>query len=243
MSSLAAAPPPGGTLLADAWLQLLLGRPCFTLQRVPVSGSLAAELPVGPCFISAKVSIAPLDDSLALQDSGFRVVDTALTFEASRLEAADDRRIRLARPDDRSAIGAVAARSFKSSRFHLDPMIPNETADRVKAAWAENYFTGRRGDLMLVAEQDGDVVGFLQALQSSNGTLVIDLLAVAEIAARRGLARAMIGRLATEGRRLGSTTLRVGTQAANLASCRLYESLGFRLAEAKTVLHFHGKEA
>ena len=139
-------------------------------------------------------------------------------------------------------MGAIAARSFRTSRFHLDPSIPNETADRIKAAWAENYFAGHRGDLMLIAEQDGEVAGFLQALRGSNDTLVIDLLAVAEAAARRGLARAMIERLAAEARGQQASALRVGTQAANLPSCRLYESLGFRLTAAETVLHFHGWE-
>ena len=242
MSALATARPSGGNLLPDPWLQSLLGRPCFTLRRLSTAAVLPVDPPVGPCFVSAKVPVAPLDDSLALQDSGFRVVDTALTFEASDLQAGNDRRIRLARPDDRPAVGAIAARSFKTSRFHLDPTIPNETANRIKSAWAENYFTGRRGDLMLIAEQDGEVAGFLQALRSSTGTLVIDLLAVAEAAARRGFARAMIERLAAEADSQQATALHVGTQAANLPSCRLYESLGFRLVDAKAVLHFHGGE-
>ena len=35
--------------------------------------------------------------------------------------------------------------------------------------------------------------------------------------------------------------LRVGTQAANTPSVRLYESLGFRLSQAQFVLHHHGR--
>jgi hypothetical protein len=35
----------------------------------------------------------------------------------------------------------------------------------------------------------------------------------------------------------------VGTQAANVASLRLYESLGFRMRDAKFVLHHHGSAA
>jgi ribosomal protein S18 acetylase RimI-like enzyme len=33
----------------------------------------------------------------------------------------------------------------------------------------------------------------------------------------------------------------VGTQAANIPSVRLYESLGFRLRSSQYVLHHHGK--
>ncbi|WP_119168013.1 GNAT family N-acetyltransferase [Algihabitans albus] len=238
-----AAPLPGGEVLTpDPWLQRLLDRPCFALARTWTLESLLAELPRGRCFVSAKVPVAPLDASLALQGLGFRVVDTALTFEATGMTATDDRRVRVAQPEDRQAVGAIAAGNFSSSRFHLDPSISNAAADRIKAAWAENYFTGRRGDLMLVAQDKGEVVGFLQALRSENDLLVIDLIAVAQTATRQGLACAMIGKLAAEEAGRQALRLRVGTQAANLPSCRLYESLGFRLAEAKTVLHFHGQE-
>lgn len=228
-------------LAPDPWLQSLLKRPCFTLARDWTPASLLAELPRGRVFVSAKVPVAPLDRSLALQELGFRVVDTALTFEATDLEEASDRRVRHARAEDREAVGTIASRSFRSSRFHLDPALSGD-ANRIKAAWADNYFAGQRGEIMLVAEQQGEVVGFLQALRTTDGALVIDLIAVDEAASGQGLARAMIQRLARERLSEQPPRLLVGTQAANLRACRLYESLGFRLAEANSVLHFHGRE-
>ena len=78
-----------------------------------------------------------------------------------------------------------------SSRFHLDPRIPRETAHRIKARWAENYFTGERGDAMVVARRGSETAGFLQLLRG-DAVLVIDLIAVDARHQRRNLASAMI---------------------------------------------------
>jgi ribosomal protein S18 acetylase RimI-like enzyme len=56
----------------------------------------------------------------------------------------------------------------------------------------------------------------------------------------RGIGKALMGHLMEEAAGAGGL-LRVGTQAANLASLRLYESLGFRIAETAYVLHCHVK--
>lgn len=73
--------------------------------------------------------------------------------------------------------------------------------------------------------------------------LVIDLIAVAPQVARQGLAQEMIAFIAANGTGDGHrpSGLRVGTQAANTPSVRLYESLGFRLVKAQFVLHHHGR--
>jgi ribosomal protein S18 acetylase RimI-like enzyme len=170
------------------------------------------------------------------------VVDTALTFDAEGVSApGDDSRIRFARPDDEKEVRALAGSAFQYSRFHLDPAIPAALAHRIKSEWAGNWFRGARGDGMIVAEDAGRVAGFLQLLWRGE-RLVIDLVAVDPASRARGLARAMIGCAAKRGtgdaRRPAAIT--VGTQAANIPSVRLYESLGFRLRGSQYVLHHHG---
>jgi ribosomal protein S18 acetylase RimI-like enzyme len=92
-----------------------------------------------------------------------------------------------------------------------------------------------------VAERDSVVAGFLQLLWAGP-VLVIDLIAVSPQATRQGHARAMLAFAAANGtggmRR--PEGFRVGTQAANAPSVRLYESLGFRFTDAQFVLHHHG---
>jgi ribosomal protein S18 acetylase RimI-like enzyme len=157
------------------------------------------------------------------------------------METRADTRVRLARAGDREAVASLAGRAFRFSRFHLDPAIPRGLADRVKAGWAANFFAGARGDAMVVAEQDGAVAGFLLLLRGPSDGVTIDLIAVAPESARQGLARAMIGFAAQGAGGARPKGWRVGTQAANIASVRLYESLGFRLSQAQFVLHHHGR--
>jgi ribosomal protein S18 acetylase RimI-like enzyme len=234
-------------LIADAWLSGLLKRSAFRLSHeLHIDAALAARLAQAPLFVTAKASAIDVKSIAHLQDAGFRVVDTALTFDAEGLsggpEAASRQGhvIRFAQPDDRAGVVALAGRAFRFSRFHLDPVLPNTIADRIKAAWADNFFNGLRGDAMVVAEDERGIVGFLQLLGLDVGGLVIDLIAVAPEATRHGIASAMIAFAWRSESVAGRLSLRVGTQAANIGSCRLYESLGFRLREAVVVLHHHG---
>ena len=233
------------TVHPDPWLTGILDRPAFRVDGAdaPSSGWMA-RLKSDDLFVTAKVGADQVAESSLLQDLGFRTIDAALTFEASALTApAGDPRVRFARAEDRVAVEQLAGSAFVFSRFHLDPAIPTWLAHRVKAAWAGNFFAGKRGDGMVVAEHAGVVAGFLQLLWSPGDVLTIDLIAVAPGSARSGLARAMIGFAAVNG--VGDQRrprgFRVGTQAANTPSVRLYESLGFRLSQAQFVLHHHGR--
>jgi ribosomal protein S18 acetylase RimI-like enzyme len=227
----------GFALEPDAWLGNIVGR--SALRVVPTAGT--AVLPERSFFATARVAADNVAAATMLEDAGFHVVDMALTFGARAETVALDRQgeARDAAPQDRADVARIARDGFRFSRFHLDPKIPRSLAGRIKAAWAENFFNGRRGDAMLLVEVDCVVAGFIQLLRSEPRRLVIDLIAVDEHYRRRGLADAMI---AAAARRLGEGELVVGTQSANTAAVRLYESLGFRLMGAQFVLHHHGDQ-
>lgn len=228
----------GFALEGDAWMAGLVGRPAYRL--VGADGS--AVLPDGPIFATAKVAADQIARVEELEDQGFRMVDTTVTFSAaaSSVARAEAPGVRAAAPGDRRAVAAIARDGFRFTRFHLDPHIPRGLAGRIKAAWAENFFDGRRGDAMLVAEAERQVAGFILLLRLPRDRLAIDLIAVDSRFRGRGLARAMIGRAAGTA---GVIELVVGTQAANAPSVRLYESAGFRWSTAQLVLHHHGTGA
>ena len=148
--------------------------------------------------------------------------------------------VRMAMPADETAVADVALAGFGYSRFHLDPRVPRDAADRIKGDWVRSWFAGRRGDAMLVAEVDGRVAGFCQLLRTDDAA-VIDLIAVARLARGRGVARAMLR--AVDALPWEVERVEVGTQVANVPSVRLYESDGFRLVGAEYVLHRHPPEA
>lgn len=228
----------------DRWLQGFLGRPSFRVTgSVDVSDACTAKLRELAGRVAFSYARTPTSDPRALdafQVAGFRVVDTTITLETSGLPDAGprDTTVRFARPEDASGVEAVAREGFAYSRFHLDPHIQKTTADEIKAQWAGNYFKGARGDHMVVVERERHIAGFLQLLATGDGVLTIDLVAVSSAHRRRGLAAAMIRHAAHAC--AGTQRLRVGTQAANVGSLRLYQSLGFAVSSTAYVVHCHG---
>jgi ribosomal protein S18 acetylase RimI-like enzyme len=219
------------SLKSDAWLSGILGMPAYHLSGAAFSP------PGGQAFVDAKVAVGDAPASAALQAQGFRVVDTNLQFlRPAGVLAPGPAQVRLAQPTDEKGVRSLAATAFLFDRFHQDPAIGSLVASRLKEEWAGNYFAGKRGDRMVVAEDAAGLCGFLQLLRSPDGDTVIDLVAVSERSRGRGVARSMIA-LATRAPDTGA--IRVGTQIANLPSLGLYQALGFRLNSAAYVLHLH----
>jgi len=222
------------TAVPDAWLSQIMKRPVHRIAVVP-DGQNTLEPSKG--FYYARVPTDTLTAANELAALGFHVVDVSVTLEREvEHDGAPDSRIRAAVPSDREAVMALARGGFRYSRFHLDERIGRPTADEVKARWAGNFFDGKRGDHMLVAQSGSTVVGFLQLLHAPDDALVIDLIAVAESERGRGWGKAMIRAAQPLAR---GSRLRVGTQVANVESLRFYENLGFRTAASSYVMHLH----
>ncbi len=225
-------------LSRDEWLSGLLGFPAFHLRGAARSLGIG-DLPKGRSFIDAKIPLHKIEEIRHLQKLGFYFVDVNMQMrrDAKPLSIATGI-CRFASSADEDQVRHIAAHSFSVSRFHLDANIPNETANRIKAEWAGNFFRGGRGDWMVVAEEEGAPAGFLQILKWDDKEFLIDLIAVSEESRVRGLGRAMI---AFAGRYCfgKSAAMRVGTQAANINSLNFYSALGFSFISASYVLHLH----
>lgn len=230
----------------DEWLSGILERPVCKVEPEAAHGSrlsreaqeFLAELDEDGGFAYVKIPAADTRRLYAFQQHFFFVVDTNVTYEKSPgSDRESSAAVRPAEPADVDSVSEIAATSFRFTRFHLDPQIADEQANAIKGAWVRSYFDGTRGDQMLVAEADGEVRAFALLLGSASDCVTVDLIAVHPDAQRRGLARSLM--LSVE-RLPGIRRVRVGTQLANAPSIALYESLGYRLADAKYVLHYHG---
>lgn len=228
---------PAMALQPEPWLSEMLGKPAWHLtptgresERVPLPGD-------GPCFVDVKVPSGEIATVHRLEEAGFRLADTNLQLERPTWPIGRSRTGRFAMPEDRAAVERLAESSFTYSRFHMDPVIPRSVADRLKRAWAGNFFENRRGDYMVVADVDGEIGGFLQLLRQGD-VLTIDLVAVSSRYRGRGLSSDMLA--FAESAIPGLGTIRVGTQAANARALHAYSRDKFRLISANYVLHYHG---
>jgi len=224
---------------ADRWLSDLLGRPAWKVDARTADPAAVVDR-TGSGFFFTRVPAGEVSTLHRFESAGFHVVDVTITLEARAAEplgAVPHLGIRLARPADCEAATTLAARSFQWSRLHLDPAVPTAVADRSRAEWVGNFFRGARGDALVVAEQGGGLAAFLLLLGPADGILTIDLIAVDRDRRRHGLGAACIAFAAA--RFAGVETLRVATQAANVASLRFYERLGFCTVSSQYVLHLH----
>jgi GNAT superfamily N-acetyltransferase len=227
-----------GVLREDVWLGEQLGRRAFTVdpeERIDAATLAAHERDHAPAFYQAKVPLDAVGRIAELSALGFYFVDANLQIERPAgppPTVVSRAAVGRLRPDQRAAVLDLAERSFNSDRFHLDPGIDSQAANRIKRNWVESYLQGTRGDWVLVAEAEGRPVGFLCMLNPS----VMDLMAVDPGFRGGGVAGALTARAIADA---VDEPMRLGTQAANVGATRLYERLGFLVRSAQAVLHRH----
>ena len=235
-------------LKTDAWLTKILERDVYRLivDESSIDGDrfvgceAFAALNSARAFAYAKTAVDFMPGIRSLIRMGFTLVDTNVLFSKSIGQPdcePGNYEIQPAGAAHEDQVAELAHGSFEFSRFHLDPLIPTELANRVKAEWTRSYFRGQRGDQMMVATQDGMVAGFVLLIDCDDGTRTIDLIAVDRRHRGQGVAKGMISHV--EAHADGFTRIRVGTQLANMPSIRLYTQLGFVMDEAHYVFHYH----
>jgi ribosomal protein S18 acetylase RimI-like enzyme len=218
----------------------MLGVPVarLTVPRCVASGILADAVGdwrhQGLGLVSCRVPEAWHAERSALVHAGFREIETLVTYQRGPLPPPlVPAAVRAARDDDRDACMAIAARAFRHDRYHVDPAIDDEAADRLKARWVANAFAGRAA-ARLVADVGHGPVGFALGLTRGDAGL-LDLIAVAPEAQGRGLGAALLAGFVAH---YAGRATRAGTQEANRASCRLYERAGYAVVARDVTLHW-----
>ncbi len=233
----------------DKWLSKILSRPSFNLHLSDKGCSLTTlmsnELSSSEVFATLKIPTTDLETSAEMQRLGFIHVETSLVFEGLGAKIPPgDCIVRPAVEQDEEAVVKIAETAFSYSRFHLDPYIPNQLANKIKGLWAGNYFRGERGDGMLVAIINNTISGFLQFFINHQSYIVIDLIAVSPEGIGNGFGSQMFAHLINHPTNTGeSNKVKVGTQACNTASINFYFAAGLNLVSSQNVFHFHGELA
>jgi len=238
-------------IIFDQWLTQVLKYDVYCLQinegfilkagdKTSMEYELLTNLLLDRVFIYTKVSLEATASIIFLESLGFNLVDTNITLSKRFVQESTligNCSLRLAVQEDREQVVELARRNFAHSRFHLDNLLTLEIANTIKAEWAGNYFTGNRGDTMVVAIADEIIAGFFLLIFGADNSLIIDLIAVDEAYRRRGIARDLIA--FGESQYHEFDKIRVGTQLANVASLKLYEGMGFKIESSQYTFHYH----
>jgi ribosomal protein S18 acetylase RimI-like enzyme len=168
------------------------------------------------------------EESIALQRTGFELVDVGLTF-ARPPRASDLHSERFAVREAEEADVEVIERELVGepwgSRFERDPAYEPDRVRDVKRRWLWNSL-GSRADAFLVAADGEEVAGFVTCILAERRTGVIELIATIPAHRRRGVASLLVRKaLAWFEGCADSVTVRC--QGSNRAAARLYERSGF----------------
>ena len=237
-----------GFIQRDAFLESILDRAAYKINELtdPVDLNLILDKTYKKkgSFLYTKVDCSDVSTLRVFENSGFKIIEENITLEKKGEEFnvketfgyRQQYEIRWAQDEDRNFVEDIAQKNFSHDRFHQDPKIDNSFADEIKRQWAGNFFSGKRGDAMVVATTNNRPVAFLLLLLPKKHS-VIDLIAVSKKHRKKGLGLQMINYALQNFS--GNNRWIVGTQSTNIASIRLYERLGFQTMGSQYVLHMH----
>ena len=227
----------------DRWLGNLLTYPVFKVdaQQVDIFEIERHLTENSDAMYFCKVNTSESRTVLKLTSAGFYIVDTNVSFtrDTSPARLAVDTKcvIRPFKKSDESEILKIAYESFVYSRFHLDPLIDREAANRIKKEWIQSYIDKKRGDVLAVGTIEDRPVGFM-GLLSNNTAKVFDLMAVDKQFRRFKIGHSLVAFLIDEYRN-SCDRFEIGTQISNIPSIRLFENHGFTTHASQYILHMH----
>ena len=228
------------------WDSEFFGREIATLHPRVLTPRVL-ELALARCAAARTECLYFLGDvtspsSLALAESaGFRCVDDRLTYgiAAGGLPetAADGRKVRPGKAGDAHTLMEIAAESYGDSRYFHDPGFPRALCRQFYRDWIQKSLAGRFDDAVLVAEEEGRVVGYVSCRELTPNLGLIGLVGIAEEARGRGLGRLLVNEALGWFARRGLPAVQVVTQGRNVAAQGLYEACGFRLERHEKWFH------
>lgn len=227
-------------LVKDEWLSKELGLNAFNLRNLNLLNNNFFKKK--NLFITAKIKKKNQLKNKYLKKY-FKFIDFNIQFRAKfsfnknfKLKN-NDISFRFANKNDKKKIVSISNNALKFSRFRLDTRIPKKICKNIQSSWISNYFSGKRGDHLIVAEnKKKNICGFLLII-SNKKTMKIDLIATSNRFQRKGIATGMIS-FALKQKFNYTGLIDVGTQKTNLKSINFYKKLGFKKKIVYSIFHY-----
>jgi hypothetical protein len=199
--------------------------------------------------VSARVDVADIDQVMALESRGFRLMDSLVTYTTRPIKEPPNAvrevgAIRDFQPGDGPALLEIATEAYRGfrGRFHFDPHLQNDRCDAFYVEWARQCLLGTMAETVLVSEGiDGRLLGFLafkrrEPVSTIGGVQVfgggLGACRVDTPGAYAGLIRA--GTVWAHDRH---GVAECQTQNYNFPTVRIYEAVGAHYVRAEYTLH------
>lgn len=185
------------------------------------------------------------------QEHDFRLVEIRITLERSlrdwdpntRPREAQDVFVRPVRTEDIPILQEIASTSYVDSRYYFDQNFSEEKWQSFYATWVKKSCEGG-ADLALVAEKDGDVVGYITGLvDQEKNQAIYELTGVRESARRFGVGQELFRSGLDWFVNHGLDYIWVATQGRNVTTQRMILRHGFLTKSCQIYYHKWFKRA
>jgi dTDP-4-amino-4,6-dideoxy-D-galactose acyltransferase len=166
---------------------------------------------------------------------GFNLVEVRLTLERNlsdwdpetRPKASQDAAIRAGNPGDIPAVQQIAQNSYIDSRFYFDRRFSEQDWQHYYQTWVKKSFSGG-AEMALVAEQDGQVIGYITGVLVNEGQeCQYELTGVSQAARRSGVGQELFRSGMDWCVQHGIPYIWVMTQGRNVTTQRMIQRHGF----------------
>jgi GNAT superfamily N-acetyltransferase len=196
-------------------------------------------------MLIARCSTSDFDSVHEMQKHSFLLMDTLVYYDfnfqkSSIPEDTGKTTIRYSKLEDIAQAEAVARKSFTGyfGHYHADPRLENEKADEAYVSWLVRSIELREvAHEVLIAEIDGEVVGFITLRMNSPEESEIALNAVAPFAQGQGIYRSLVNQSLHWAQKQSSQRMIVSTQVNNIAVQKVWARLGFTLSRSFYTFH------
>jgi GNAT superfamily N-acetyltransferase len=214
----------------------------FTLNQLPAVMDFCRSNQVK--FLIARCSADELQTAQAMEEQGFSLMDTLVYYSRNLAHVpipplSDVLTVRPVR-DEAGQVSAIAARAFRGygGHYHADPHLELEKCDAVYESWAHRSCVSREvAHEVLVAEREGEIVGFATLRKHSAEAGEVPLYGVDPSIQGHGIGRGLIIGALRWCESQNIAKMFISTQITNLSSQKVWVRLGFEPTQAHYTFH------
>jgi ribosomal protein S18 acetylase RimI-like enzyme len=233
------------------WDTEILGYPVAEIKHISLSDTNGASVQYkqfqGWCrerdirFCNCRVQHAQVDESLFLQNQGFRFIElnyNPVLRDLRSMQLPDDSiTVLRAEVSDQSALVEMAGQVFKHGRFHQDPQLGPELGNKRYAIWMANSFS-HPGQVVYKCVDDKDIIAFFVVEYPGADRCHWSLIGLAPEFTGRGFGTRVWQRMMRFHQLEGMNSITTSISSHNTPVFNLYIKLGFRFPIPKATFHW-----
>lgn len=175
----------------------------------------------------------------------FNFIDMKMIFEYSvrateetdLLKRHNDIVIRIAKTEDIDAVQQIPEEGYVYSRYFLDEHFPRHLCTKFYRDWIEKSVKGMFDDIVLVAEVDNTIAGYISCRTLTSNMGIIGLVAVSQEYRGRHVGRVLFQSGLQWFKQQGIPRVQCTTQGRNIPMQRLLQGCGFKVMKNEMWYH------